>query len=111
MNNQNKINKLQKQKAYAWAKFYQSSQELHHHILYHHNTIQQVREEVRDLPNHLVVEIEKMVIELKKKLECPICLDIIEEGKLKITGCGHKYCEDCLSQIDKCAICRRNIRK
>ena len=111
MNNQNKINKLRKQKAYAWAKFYQSSQELHHHILYHHNTIQQVREEVRDLPNHLVVEIEKMVIELKKKLECPICLDIIDEGKLKITGCGHKYCEDCLSKIDKCAICRRNIRK
>ena len=52
-----------------------------------------------------------MVKELKKKLECPICLNIIDEGKLKIIGCGHKYCEDCLSKIDKCAICRRNIRK
>ena len=111
MNNQNEINKLQKQKAFAWAKFYQSAKYFHRVCVCFENTIKQVKEEVADLPNHLVLEIENMVKELKKKLECPICLNIIDEGKLKITGCGHKYCEDCLSQIDKCAICRRNIRK
>lgn len=100
-----------KQKSYAWAKFYQTSQDLHRSFIVHNDIIKQVREEVKDLPNHLVVEIENMMKELKKKLECPICLNIIEEGKLKITGCGHKYCEDCLSKIDKCAICRRKIRK
>jgi len=50
-----------------------------------------------------------MTAELKKSVECPICLDVIAVGTLKISGCGHKYCSECFPQLDKCAICRRKI--
>ena len=60
---------------------------------------------------HIVEEIEKMTAELRKQIECPICLEIIEVGHLKMTGCGHKYCEECYNKIDECAICRKKIYK
>ena len=111
MSNQNiTIAKLRKQKAYAWAKYYEELTVNHYLFQQQYNTIQPILG-LDILPNHLVNEIENMMKELKKKLECPICFEIIDEGKLKITGCGHKFCENCFNQINKCAICRRNIRK
>ena len=65
----------------------------------------------KSLPTHLVEELEEMCIQLKKEIECPICLEPIEKGQLKISYCGHKYCKTCFSQIDKCCICRRPFKK
>ena len=52
------------------------------------------------------------------KWECPVCLDMIKDGELEISNCGHFYCKPCLDTIkDKaqtehlekweCAVCRR----
>ena len=46
-----------------------------------------------------------------KRIECPICLDVIETGKLKLTNCGHIFCQECYDRIDVCALCRQNLNK
>lgn len=34
---------------------------------------------------------------------CPICY---ESDATCMTACGHKYCNDCLGRLSKCALCR-----
>ena len=84
----NKINYQKKQTAYAWAKYYQAE------------TQQLVQKD--------------LMIELKKKIECPICLDIIDPENLGISKCGHKYCKGCLDKqietTNKCAMCRKTLK-
>ena len=34
---------------------------------------------------------------MNEKVQCPICLDIIDDGEiLSVTECGHIYCNTCL---------------
>ena len=66
------------------------------------NLIHGLQLEISNVPTNTEIH---NVLKLAGKTE------IIDEGKLKITGCGHKFCEKCFDKIDKCAICRRNIRK
>lgn len=46
---------------------------------------------------------------------CPICLDTIEQDKLTITKCGHRFCVDCISKVTndsyvaKCPQCNQQI--
>lgn len=112
------INQLKRQKAFAWGKYYRTLEESHNMV---HGILSRVQDMVpkdeagvKNIPTHLVKEIEDMVSELKKNMECPICMEVIEKGKLKITGCGHKYCETCIGQLKessgKCAICRCTIK-
>ena len=109
LKSQNKI--LKSQKSFAWANYYKTI-ELHHNSKKIYATmIDQINNEVKEIPVHIVNELQSMSVELKKELDCPICLNSIAVGKLKITGCGHKYCEDCYKEINKCAICRRKIKK
>ena len=56
-------------------------------------------------------EMEDMLEEFQKNVECPICLEVIKEGTLAILGCGHKYCKYCVQRLDKCALCRIKIKK
>lgn len=51
--------------------------------------------------------INEMYENSPEDIECPVCLDKIEKTELKITFCGHKYCEKCLKRLNKCAICLR----
>ena len=49
-----------------------------------------------------------------KTVECPICIASIAKGKLRITHCGHKFCEDCAIEMGKnrmnaCAVCRSKV--
>lgn len=109
MNSQ--IQRLKKAKAFAWAKYYEALNEAHHNDIAHYNTVTEfVLSGDLELPKHMVDEYAELCKELHKKIECPICFDIIEED-LKITGCGHKYCSTCFERIDTCAICRRKIKK
>jgi len=105
------INSLMKQKAFAWAKNYELMDELHEMYLAQMERNNKVLECSDELPIHLVKEIEDANDVLKKKVEGPICMETIEKGDLKVTGCGHKYCSECFTQIDKCAICRKKINK
>ena len=50
---------------------------------------------------------------------CPICLLDIDENQIMITECGHKFCVDCMKQLEnkhiinetftdfRCPLCRR----
>ena len=102
------VQRLKKAKAFAWAKYYEALNDAHHNDIAHYNTAAVVVE-IPELPKHLVDEYNALLIELHKKIECPICFEIIDE--LKITGCGHKYCNGCFDRISECAICRRKIKK
>ena len=104
------IPKLRKQKAYAWAKYYEELEKTHNAQTVHYAQMENILGEY-ELPTHLVNEFQEMMKDLQKNIECPICLDVIQEGELKITGCGHKYCQTCFTKIDKCAVCRKKIRK
>ena len=106
---QRKLNYSKKQTAYAWAKYYEETASHHEQNVNNYQTNTTILTAVDEMPQHIVVEIERMTAELKKQIECPICFEVIEVGGLKISGCGHKYCDGCFKQIDKCEICRRKI--
>lgn len=105
-----RLNLMRKQKAFAWAKYYEALAASHTNTVAHYTTINTIVEEVPELPVHLVEEYKQMMKDLHKQIECPICMEIIDD-ELKITGCGHKYCNQCFQHIDKCAICRKKIKK
>ena len=121
----NLIQQLKRQRGFAWSKYYKTLAEKHDMEIRVWALMNELhrrpepdaasssndREAVSTIPGHLTKEMEDMMGELKKSVECPVCLEPIEKGKLKITGCGHKYCETCLKKLDKCAICRRKIKK
>ena len=48
--------------------------------------------------------------EFSKNIECPICLENIQNVVI-FTDCGHKYCKSCYDRIDTCAICRKSLNK
>ena len=91
-----------RQTKYAWAKYYEKCRETHT------STILRV-EYIDNLPEFVKSEIKTLYEELKKDIECPICLDVIDIGVLEFSKCGHKYCGDCLSRLDNCAICRKKL--
>jgi hypothetical protein len=108
-----------KQRAFAWAKFYDQVNIAH--LEAHMNYMAYLR--VLDasdtaIPIHIINEFKEMSAALKKKWECPICLDMISEGDLDISNCGHYYCKPCLQQLIKtqkdegkpkweCGVCRK----
>ena len=107
-----------KQKAFAWAKYYEQVNGSHHAD---HDTVIVYERIVEDagIPVHIKTEMKEMAIALKKKWECPICMEMIDDGELEITNCGHYYCKPCLVAYQvqqkrenpnkwKCAVCRRS---
>jgi hypothetical protein len=102
-----------KKTAYAWAMYYKQIEEKHNAELLHFQQLEAINNQekaLENLPNNLVNEFAEMAKSLKKKLECPICLDVIESDTLTITGCGHKYCKTCRKKIKKCAVCRKKVK-
>ncbi len=101
-----------KQTAYAWAKFYEASRIQLVSDIEAYNQIDTLPPET---PDFVLEQLKEFHIQLKKKIECPICLDIIEPEKLGISKCGHKYCDACLEKLKittkKCAICRKKLCK
>ena len=103
-----------KQTSFAWAKFYEAENNQHPENMVQFKKIE-VFTEVEDIPLHVVAELKSMMKQLKKKIECPICLEVINPNQLEITRCGHKFCRTCLGTLKtttkKCAICRKTICK
>ena len=109
-----------KQRAFAWAKYYESVRE---HITADTLNYQVITRNTGDpsIPEHIKAEFKAMGDALKKTWECPICIEMISPDNLGITNCGHFYCNTCLTawkgqaigrgetKVD-CAICRRQIR-
>ena len=112
----NQLTFSKKQTAYAWANHYNYVRaELGFAIQNHRQLVRVDSEET--IPTHIKEEIKTMATALKKKWECPICLEMIEEAELEITNCGHFYCRGCLNHHQeaskgaaRCA-CRRSCRR
>ena len=109
---QNQLNWSKKQTSYAWAKYYESEAErLTGDIEVYDN----LKELPPETPEFVLTQIKDLMIELKKKIECPICLDVINPKELGISKCGHKYCKVCLDKLKKtskkCAVCRKTLCK
>jgi hypothetical protein len=104
-----KLAYAKKQTAYAWAKYYEELEQRHIASVQTYTMNTQEIEQAKELPAHLVREIQEMSEKLKREIECPICMEVIKE--LKVTGCGHKYCEGCFAKIDVCALCKKKIYK
>ena len=113
----NQLTYSRKQTSYAWANHYKYVEtQLSDAISSHRRLITVETEEA--IPTHIKEEMKSMALLLKKKWECPICLNMIEDGQLEITSCGHFYCRNCLDQHQdnskaqgepkwKCATCRK----
>lgn len=112
MNYQRLYESAEKQRRFAWAKYYERVNNDLHGDRTIYQTITRTSE---DMPTHIKNEFIEMATALKKKWECPICLDFIPNDALEITPCGHFYCKGCLAQVKaqgdpKCSICRRKLR-
>lgn len=105
------IENLKKERAFAWAKYYTEKTDRLAADRANYLNYQNINKGGEELPPHFTSWVEGLMKDLKQKIECPICMDIIEEGQLKITNCGHNYCSQCFKEIDKCAICRKKIYK
>lgn len=114
---QTKLTYANKRVKYAWAQYYNivNTDLTEAHIS--HNTYTRIISEDA-IPTHIKNEIKTMADALKKKWECPICLDMIDNNDLDITNCGHYYCKGCLQSLIKtfsdarkdkweCALCKR----
>lgn len=114
---QEQLTYSRKQTAYAWAKYYEEVKEHLTEARGQYTIFRQTEAEVM-IPTHIKEEMKAMANALKKKWECPVCLEMIEEGQLEITNCGHYYCKECLITLQstakadneskwKCATCRK----
>jgi SNF2 family DNA or RNA helicase len=71
-------------------------------------------ENVRRTYNYLKYTMENLKENIQNEC-CPICLDEIEETKLTITKCGHRFCLNCISKVTndsyraKCPQCNQFI--
>jgi len=101
-----------RQTSFAWAKYYESCRLQLVGDIEAYNQIEQLPPET---PDFVLQQLKDFHIALKKKIECPICLETIDPDKLEITKCGHKYCDECLNRLKtstkQCAVCRKKICK
>jgi len=90
---------------FAWAKYYEEVREQLHADHGNYDTFNRVADD-KDIPAHIKEEMKAMAVALKKKWECPVCMDMIEHDDLVITNCGHYYCKGCLDNWKQ--TCRNN---
>ena len=114
---QTRLDYAQKQRAFAWAKYYQSINQAHDNDFATYQTINVISEDT-GVPEHIKSQMKEMAVALKKKWECPCCMEFIPDGEVEITNCGHIYCKSCLKTWKdtqkgqgktkwECAVCKR----
>jgi len=107
---QRKLQQKERQRKYAWAKFYEARTEEHVAM---QALVEMYKNKTKEMPEHIKNELKELYTEMKKKIECPICYHEPEPSDLDWTKCGHKYCKACLKRLketsNKCAICRQTL--
>ena len=117
MNNEiNKLKKLNaslnKQKSFAWGKFYEESKNNHKLLLDKYESEKRLSE-LTELPIHIQNELKELMKITKKEIECYICYENIEIDKIVWSSCkcNTKICGECYSKISECGLCRGKIYK
>lgn len=107
-----------KQKAFAWAKYYEAmaTRAENTRVVLQQAGIPLTGQAQTECPPHIVKEFWEMANELRKEFSCPVCFDVVGKDTIKITMCGHIYCSTCLDALTtqatpKCAICRKALPK
>lgn len=105
---------MEKRMKFAWAKYYSTIRD---DLELAHNQYNRINTVTSDsLPQHIKDEFKAMADELRRKWDCPICMNMIETTGLEITNCGHFYCRGCLNTLKEasrtepkwsCAVCRK----
>ena len=115
-NLQSQLNSAKKQKSFAWAKYYEQMGEYATNANVIINMVQMPHNPppITEFPPHITQEFYDMACALRKKFECPCCMEMVTKENIKITTCGHIYDSVCLNilkeQVNpKCAVCRRKI--
>tara|TARA_R100000951_G_scaffold115995_1_gene126048 strand:+ start:750 stop:1112 length:363 start_codon:yes stop_codon:yes gene_type:complete len=112
-----KIKALERKAKMGWASYYRLQEE-HHSQISGLSTIicmlnlkinESDNDEKEHIPDFLKNELVEMYDKLKKEIECPICFTELKSDEIKFSSCGHKFCGECLSKLDNCAICRKKI--
>ena len=108
MPTQAQLNAQKKRTSFAWSQYYAACRAEHRVNVSRVNTLQEV------VPAMLENELKEMYTELKRSIDCPICLDVIQPDSIDFSSCGHKYCKQCLDRLKaedspKCAMCRKTI--
>jgi hypothetical protein len=103
----------------GWAKFYRSERDRHVENQQAIQSIRTLQEGIRDaeargIPEFVQNELKDMMEILRKKIDCPVCLDEIDPQDISFGQCGHKFCSACLNRLKteepkKCAICRKKV--
>jgi hypothetical protein len=115
--------KCERQRKYAWGQIFQAREAIHSLRLEIYEEVNEVggadfNEDHNETSAHLMNFIKKLYKDAKEKVECPICLDIIETDRLDTLKCGHNFHEDCLDTLkqtnkDKkcceCPLCRKKF--
>jgi hypothetical protein len=108
-----KLSWTKKGKSFAWAKYFEEERHSNDEAIKYHDKLKSITEQAQDgIPTHIKTELIEMTAELKKKIECPICLEIIGTDEMDITRCGHKYHKNCIEQVsnNKCPTCRKKLK-
>jgi len=101
---------LDGRRKFAWSMFYRSHQDLLDTKRHLSNTLKRL--EQVDTDEYAQKEIINLYTELKKSVDCPVCLETLAPNQIKFTKCFHKYCGECLPKVKqqgKCAVCRKKI--
>jgi hypothetical protein len=94
---QRRLDYANKRVKFAWAKYYEQVNAALHNDHHNYAAFNRVADD-RSIPEHIKTEMKEMAVALKKKWECPVCMDMIADENLEITNCGHFYCKPCLTQ-------------
>jgi len=113
---ENELRWSKKQTAYAWAKFYEQLEIQYDRELVIFNDFKETAEEEDGISLHLQALINKLVDKAKEKIECSICMTVINKDTLKTGKCGHNFHESCIATWlatedakGKCPVCRKKF--
>ena len=109
-----KLTWANKGKSYAWAKYFEQERTANDEATKYHKKLLSLTSDTCDIPAHVKTELIGMMSELKKKIECPVCLELIDTEDMEITRCGHKYHKNCIATVqandNKCPTCRKKLK-
>ena len=121
----NRDDRADKQRAFAWAKYYnelRTSSTLANVVVEQVQNIMTRDAENRltipnTIPQHFTREFLEMAIELDKRFTCPVCLELVTPETIKVPMCGHILCNGCYDVLIeqpreqcKCPICRKKLK-
>jgi len=109
---QRRYENCDKQRKMAWVKYYAAVRGEHSTLSVQYTQLKAMVD-TEGIPPHILTEITDMYEKLKIKVECPVCMELIPNDTLKISRCGHKYCNGCFDKLvetsNKCAMCRKQL--